>query len=391
MSWLTDAYGELKDVFGLGDDPDAWSKLTTSGAGILAAIQALKDEADEKALKQQSTSATTGSSVGTSAQQQTGATTQQATGTSAQTQNQTQSGTSAQTQTGASTQQQTGTTAQQQNQTQTGTQAGTTAQTSETTLPQWYLDLVKQQAAGVQDLGPMTEFGKTLLDMPVNDYMNPYLEQVAAPVLRRMEEDQARQQQELDAQRVARGAFGTSRADILANQMLERQAKEKADTLSGLYSQAFGNAQSNATGDLNRMFQEWQMLQQDPRNLATTQAGILSTLKPGQITSTTGQTTGTTSSNLFGTNTGTTTGTKTGTTSGTTTGATTGQTSGTTTGATTQNQAGTTAQTATGATTGQTTGTSAQNILGVQTGVEPDKVGQLANVFQTLAAAGTQK
>ena len=300
MSTLSDIWGEVKGWLGDSSNTDAITKLMGGGSGVLAAIAALQQEADEKALKQTSTGATTGTSAGTSTQQQTGATTQN--------------------------------------------QVGTTAQTSETTLPQWYLDLVKQQAQNIQNIKPIDEFGKTMLDMPVDQYMSPYTEQVIDPVMRRLGEDQALQRQKLAAERVSRGAFGTGRADLLANQQQERQTQEQSNILGGLYGQAFTNAQGTATSDLNRMFQEWQTMQQDPQKLATTQAGILSTLKPGQITSTTGATTGSTT--------------------------------------------GTTAQTATGATTGATTGTSAQNILGVQTGTDPSKIGNLANIFQTISGSG---
>ena len=181
---------------------------------------------------------------------------------------------------------------------QTGTTNQTTnmgqSQTSETTLPQWYLDLVKGQATKATELAPMTAFNKNLPDMPMDSYMNMYTEQALNPILRRMGEDQALERQKFGAERVSRGSFGTPRADLLSNQMLERQAQTRADTTAGAYNQAYTQAQGQATGDLNRQFQEWQLMQKDPSSLATTQAGILSTLKPGQITTSTGSTTGTT-------------------------------------------------------------------------------------------------
>lgn len=304
---LTSAINKLKTATGLSS-----SELGLGGVGILGALAALTS----KPATRQETSSQTGTST------------------------QNTSGTTSQQQTGTSNQQQTGT--------QTQTQTGTQAQTSETTLPQWYLDLVKQQATGATQLKGMDAFGKTMLDMPIEQYMNPYLEQVANPIMRRMAEDQAKQQQEFDAQRVARGAFGSGRADLLSNQMQERQALERENTLGNMYSQAFGNAQGVAGQDLGRMFQEWQAMQQDPRNLAQAQAGILSTLKPGQIT------------------------TSTGTTAGTTTGTTTGSTTGTTTGSTT------------GATTGTTTGTQSTSGTASSIGTDPNKIEKLANMAGTV-------
>jgi hypothetical protein len=304
------------------------AQLGLGGVGVLGALAALTS-------KPSTTS-------GTTTQSQTSGST-----TSGNT-NQSQTGTSTQNQTGTSTQDQTGTSTQQQ--------TGTQAQTSETTLPQWYLDLVQQQAGKIDELDPMTAFDKTMLDMPINQYMNPYLEQVADPIMRRMGEDQAAQRQAFDAQRVSRGSFGTERTDMLSNQMDERQTTERGNTLSNLYSQAFGNAQGTATTDLNRMFQEWQAMQQDPRQLAGAQANILTALKPGQITTTAGTTAGTTTGTTAGTTTGTTAGTTTGTTAGTTTG---------TTGGTTTNTAGTSGSTS-------------------YTGTDPNRLGQLAGIAGTV-------
>jgi hypothetical protein len=312
MSFLDDAYKTVTGWFSTKDSLDL-SKLLGGGAGIAGVLAALNAEDSDRIMSQKQDTTTSGTSVGTSEQNT--------------------------------------------NQTQTGSQA----QTSETTLPQWYLDLVRGQAEGVSDLKKMDPFGKTMLDMDMGAYMNPYLEQVANPVMRRMAEDQALQQQQFDAQRVARGAFGTGRADVLGNQMMERQALERENTLGNMYNQAFGNAQGIAGQDLNRMFQEWQTMQQDPRNLAQTQAGILSTLKPGQIT------------------------TSTGTTAGTTTGTTTGQTTGTTTGSMTGTTTGSMTGTTTGRTTGQTTGTSSQNMYGVESGTDPNKLAAVSSALGTAA------
>lgn len=225
----------------------------------------------------------------------------------------------------------TGTTSQQQ--------LGTTAGTTETTLPQWYLDLVRQQATESTQLKTPEAFGKTLLDMPIDQYMNPYTQAVIDPVMRRQAEDQALQRQSLAAQQVSRGAFGGSRSDNLSNQMQERQALERASTEAGLRQTGFGTAQGAATNDLNRMFDEWKTMQAAPQNLASTQANILSTLKPGQITTTSGTTTGT----------------------------------------------------STGTQTGATTGTSEQTGTGVSTGTDPNKMEQLANLSGTLWGMATKK
>lgn len=312
---MLDDFSSILKTLGLADDKGAvnWSNVLGGGGALLQALGAIQQGAPEEAAKQQISGATTGTSAGTSNVSSTGAMTQ--------------------------------------NQTQNQQQTGATTQTAETTLPQWYLDLVKQQANAVADIKPMEAFGKTMLDMPVDQYMNPYLEQVADPIMRRLAEDQALQQQKLAASSVSRGAFGSGRSDLLQNQLMERQATEKANALGTLYSQAFGNAQGVAGTDLTRMYDEWKTMQNDPKVLAQTQAGVLSTLKPGQISTTSG----TSASNLFGTN------------------------------ATT----GTTAQTQSGTTTGATTGTTAQQGYGVKTGTEPNDLINLGTIFQGLGKAGT--
>lgn len=314
-----------------------------------------------------------------------------------------------QNQTGTTTQNQTGTTSGLSQGSTTGTTAGTSAQAEsgssggqtasssagETTTsnisggPAWWearqqdLSQKAAQLPGYQayfdgnrpvvgqfsDLeseavGKGREAGKSILDMGIEKYMNPYLENVLNPQMRRLGEDQALQQQQNAAQRVARGGFGTARADLLQNQMAERQTLERQEALNKGYFNAYNNATNLAAGDAERMrqsgqflanmgatqrgiddtaiqrqFQEWQTLQNDPRTRLQAEAGVVSGLRPANISSgaTTNLNTGATGT--LNTNVGQQAGGTTGTTTGSTLNTTTGTSNAT--GTTTQNLSGT--------------------------------------------------
>ncbi len=191
-----------------------------------------------------------------------------------------------------------------------GTSAGTQTQKAE--LPQWYMDLIKEQATSLPAKG-YEAFGKDFLSLPNNrkvaDYMNPYIEQVMNPGLRRMKEDQAAEAQAQAAQRVSRGAFGSGRADLLANQMAERQGLARQEYIDKSYQSAFTNASGLAQTDLNRAFDDWKLLQAGGTGTigaAGQTANVLNTLKPPQTTTSTstGTSTGTTTSGTAATDTG---------------------------------------------------------------------------------------
>jgi hypothetical protein len=197
---------------------------------------------------------------------------------------------------------------------QSGTTGGTSSgtQTQKAELPKWYMDLIEEQATNLPTKG-YEQFGKDFLNMPNNrkvaDYMNPYIEQVMNPGLRRQAEDQALQRQKFDAERVSRGAFGSGRTDLLANQMAERQGLARQEFIDRSYKDAFTNASGLAQTDINRAFEDWKLLQAGGTGTigaAGQTANVLNILKPPQTTTSTstGTSTGTTTSGTAATNTG---------------------------------------------------------------------------------------
>ena len=201
-------------------------------------------------------------------------------------------------QTGTSAQDTTGATAQETSQTQD--------QTSKVSFDTWYENMVKAQAEDIPTEGYQS-FDGDMLNLPngktVSDYMMPYMDMVATPVMRRQAEDQALQQQKFNAERVSRGAFGSGRADLLSNQMQERQALERDNTLGSLYNQAFGSATGLAKDDLTRAFDDWKLLQGGGTGTigaAKQNADMLKLLAPGATTTVTGATTGATTGSTAG-------------------------------------------------------------------------------------------
>ena len=410
--WLAKTFGlDVSQGLGKALSSTTAKELGLGGAGMLGVIGAMtstpetksettkSDTATQQDTTSSGTTSATGSStqdttqsgssntLGSTSQDTTQSTSQATTGTSQQ--NTAQTGSSDTTTTGS--QSQTGSSTQDTSQSGTSNTLGSTtqdtqqtnvqdtAQTSETTLPQWYLDLVKKQAEGVDDISKYNAFTQDLNNLgegkKISDYMNTYTEAAVNPVLKRMQEDQAAQQQAFDAQRVSRGGFGSARADLLKSQMMGRQEQTTADTLAQAQEKAFGQAQAMAKSDLDRAYEDWKLLQMDDRNLASSQATTLAALKPGQITSTVGTTAGSTVGSTLGTSAQDATTTNTGTTTGTTAQDTTN----------TQNVAGTTANTSNvlGATTGTTDTTGLTSTLG--TSAQDTTTNNTSNVTGTTA------
>lgn len=191
-----------------------------------------------------------------------------------------------------------------------GTSSGTQTQKAE--LPKWYTDLIEKEAKALPAKG-YESFGKDFLSLPNNrkvaGYMNPYIEQVMNPGLRRQAEDQAAELQSMNAQRVSRGGFGSARADLLGNQMAERQGLARQEFIDKSYQSAFNNASGLAKDDLSRAFDDWKLLQAGGTGTtgqALADANILNILKPTATTTSTssGTSTGTTTSGTAATNTG---------------------------------------------------------------------------------------
>lgn len=97
--------------------------------------------------------------------------------------------------------------------------------------------------------------GGSVLDQGISNYMTPYLENVLNPQVRRLKEDQSQEQQAFDAARVSRGAFGSSRADLMRKALEERQGVTINDLTSKAYDKAYTDATGLATADLGRQTQ----------------------------------------------------------------------------------------------------------------------------------------
>lgn len=96
---------------------------------------------------------------------------------------------------------------------------------------------------------------RSILDRDLARYMNPYIDSVLDPQLRRQFEDQSRELNEFDAARVSRGAFGTGRSDLMKNQMQERQGLARQELENNAYKAAYDNAMGLMQGD--RSAQQW--------------------------------------------------------------------------------------------------------------------------------------
>lgn len=201
----------------------------------------------------------------------------------------------------------------------TGTSTGTTnqtqnqVQTQKQDLPQWYMDLIQDAATNIPTSG-YDQFQNDMLNLPngraIADYMNPYLENVMTPGLRMMGEDQAAKAQAAAAGHVAKGGFGSARADLALSSLADRQARQRQEYIDSSLATGFSNATGLATNDLSRAFEDWKLLQSQGTGslgAAGAEANILTTLKPP--TTTTGTTTGVTAGTSTGGSTGTTTGT----------------------------------------------------------------------------------
>lgn len=80
----------------------------------------------------------------------------------------------------------------------------------------------------------------------VNPFMNPFQQNVTDATMRGLADQQAMTMNNLDAQAGAAGAFGGSRHGVAMGQSNDAYARTQADTLAGLNSQNFMNAQNMA-------------------------------------------------------------------------------------------------------------------------------------------------
>lgn len=80
----------------------------------------------------------------------------------------------------------------------------------------------------------------------MNAYMNPYLEGVLAPTLRRLSEGRDEQMKRIGAGAHAAGAYGDARHGLLDARTERDYSQQVADTTSGVYANAFDKALQTA-------------------------------------------------------------------------------------------------------------------------------------------------
>lgn len=86
----------------------------------------------------------------------------------------------------------------------------------------------------------------------IQDYMNPWIEQVLNPQMRAIQEQGAQQRIGIGNQATSAGAFGDTRHGILEGEQLRNEAQLGADTVGRGYSDAFNNAMGLRSNDLAR-------------------------------------------------------------------------------------------------------------------------------------------
>jgi hypothetical protein len=135
---------------------------------------------------------------------------------------------------------------------------------------------------------PMQITPNTLAGQNLNPYMNPFQQQVTDQTMRQLGQQQAGAINNLDAAASAAGAFGGSRHGVALGETNRGYADAQAQTLAGLNSANFQQAQQGATFDVNnrnqaQQFNSNQGLAGQNLNLAAAgQLGNLSNLGFGQ-------------------------------------------------------------------------------------------------------------
>jgi hypothetical protein len=87
----------------------------------------------------------------------------------------------------------------------------------------------------------------------VQDYMNPFLEAVLTPTLRKIQEQGILNRQRLNAQATQAGAFGDSRHGVLDAQLARDEAQNIGDTTGKLYAQGWDTATQARNAALQRI------------------------------------------------------------------------------------------------------------------------------------------
>jgi hypothetical protein len=86
----------------------------------------------------------------------------------------------------------------------------------------------------------------------VQDYMNPYLQQILEPMLRQMGEKEGMDRNRLNAEATMAGAFGDSSHGIEASTLRLDSGRERSDMINRVLAQAFDSAMGLREADINR-------------------------------------------------------------------------------------------------------------------------------------------
>ena len=112
----------------------------------------------------------------------------------------------------------------------------------------------------------------------MNDYMDPYLEEVLGNQIRRMNEQTERDRRALGASATMSGAFGDARHGTMESQMVDDANRAVLDTTAAAHSAAYSDAMNRRAADIGRsdqmgMFNSGQDLQAVLANLNSYNAG----------------------------------------------------------------------------------------------------------------------
>jgi hypothetical protein len=88
----------------------------------------------------------------------------------------------------------------------------------------------------------------------IDSYMSPYLEQVLAPTLRKIQENGVQQRQGINANATAAGAYGDARHGVVEGAQRRDEGQTIADTAGKTFGDAFNTAMGLRTSDLQRLF-----------------------------------------------------------------------------------------------------------------------------------------
>ena len=102
--------------------------------------------------------------------------------------------------------------------------------------------------------------GNTTAPQVLNQYTNPYMNQVIDPVRAGIEQQQAFQRQQLTGDQIKAGAFGQERGQLMRAVMAGQQNMGLGQALSPLYQDAYKTGLGAAQADLQRQMQAGQQM-----------------------------------------------------------------------------------------------------------------------------------